>query len=218
MLFRSPRTTIEYRTPTANAITTSYQPLSGFLSRNKLKLPPSQPTVAPLPKTTSLRVPFGGSASAKPLEPQQSKLAMKGKSSRTKANTAPELEDSPVAEVLIFSPSAVCSYAPPSAPAAPLVSDAPDAAEVNRSEGAHVCEYHKAERDKRRSSDRSHASEEDRRARRSSRRNHIETILPLTMPTLRGFAFDVYNALKGTSLAQRSTSSTASSAFSASVR
>ncbi|TBU31998.1 hypothetical protein BD311DRAFT_775557 [Dichomitus squalens] len=229
-----PRTTTEYLTPTANgptattAITTSYQSLSGLLSRNQLKVPPSQPTVAPLPKAASPRVPFAGSASAKSSEPKQSKLAMKSKSSRTKASTEPEPEpeDAPVFEVPMFSPSAIRSRAPPSAFATLLVSDASDGTSVNGSESAHLCEHHQAERerDRRRSNERSRTSEEDAKRRRS-RGGRIDTVLPPTMPSLRGFAFDVpspddivYSARKGTSLGQRTTSSTVSSAMTASAR
>ncbi|PIL36877.1 hypothetical protein GSI_00567 [Ganoderma sinense ZZ0214-1] len=222
-----PRTTTEYLMPTANgptattAITTSYQSLSGLLSKHQVKLPPSQPTVAPLP-----RVPSTGSA--KSSEPRQSKLAMKSKTSRTKTSTEPEPEpeEAPVVEVPMFSPSAIRTRALPSAFATLLVSDEHDGASNHGSEGTYLCQHHKAQRERRQSSDRSRASDDDARP-RSTRSGRVDSVLPLppTMPSLRGFAFDVpspddivYNARKGTSLAQRSTSSTASSALSAAAR
>ena len=221
-----PRTTTEYLMPTANgptattAITTSYQSLSGLLSKHQVKLP-SQPTVAPLPRVSS-------AGSAKSSEPRQSKLAMKSKSSRTKTSTEPEPEpeDAPVVEVPMFSSSAIRSRALPSAFATLLVNDEPDGASTPGSEGTYLCQHHKAQRERGYSnnSNRSRASDDDARP-RSSRPGRIDSVLPPTMPSLRGFAFDVpspddivYNARKGTSLAQRSTSSTASSALSAAAR
>ncbi|KAI1789022.1 hypothetical protein LXA43DRAFT_601149 [Ganoderma leucocontextum] len=220
-----PRTTTEYLMPTANgptattAITTSYQSLGGLLSKHQLKLPPSQPTVAPLP-----RVPSAGSTKSSELK--QSKLAMKSKSSRTKTSTEPEPEpeDASAIEVPMFSPSAIRSRALPSAFATLLVNDESDGASTHGSEGTHLCQHHKAQRERRHSSDQSRASEDDARPRRT-RTGRIDNVLPPTMPSLRGFAFDVpspddivYNARRGTSLAQRSTSSMASSALSAAAR
>lgn len=220
-----PRSTTEYLMPTANgptattAITTSYQSLSGLLSKHQVKLPLAQHTVAPLP-----RVPSAGSA--KSSEPRQSKLAMKSKSSRTKASAEPEPEpeEAPVIEVPMFSPGAIRSRALPSAFATLLVNDEPDGASAHGSDGTYLCQHHKAQREKRQSSDRSRASSDDARP-RSTRAGRIDSVLPPAMPSLRGFAFDVpspddivYNARKGTSLAQRSTSSTASSAISAVAR
>lgn len=153
---------------------------------------------------------------------------MKSKFSRTKTSTEPEpeLEDAFVVEVPMFSPSATRSRALPSAFATLLVHGESDGASMHGSEGTYLCQHHKAQRERGYSSNsnRSRASEDDARP-QSSRSGRIDRILPPAMPSLRGFAFDVpspddivYNARKGTSLAQRSTSSAASSALSAAAR
>ena len=163
-----------------------------------------------------------GSATSHKAEPKQSKLAMKSKSARAKATEPePDLEENaPVIEVPMFSPSAIRSRAPPSAFATLLVSEEPDAVSENGSDGTYLCQHHKAEKERRRSQGGSDASKP-----RSHRHKEREVPLPPSpLPLLRGFAFDVpspddvvFNARKGTSLAQRSTSST-HSALSAAAR
>ncbi|KAI0722989.1 hypothetical protein C8Q76DRAFT_793974 [Earliella scabrosa] len=134
-----PRTHTEYLTPTANgptattAITTSYQSLSGLLTKNQLKRPP--PMAPPTPPAVKV-----GSATSHKAEPKQSKLAMKSKSARAKATEPePDLEENaPVIEVPMFSPSAIRSRAPPSAFATLLVSEEPDAVSENGSDGTYL--------------------------------------------------------------------------------
>ncbi|KAI0751444.1 hypothetical protein C8Q80DRAFT_1157328 [Daedaleopsis nitida] len=223
-----PRTHTEYFTPTANgptattAITTSYQSLSGLLSKNQLKVPPpvTQPPLSAGGKAG------GTSSSQKSSEPKQSKLAMKSKSARVKASTEPEpepQESMPVVEVPMFSSSAIRSKAAPSAFATLLVNDEPETVSASGSDGTgtYLCQHHKAEREYRRSKDRSDATTP-----RSLRHKERDAPLlpPGPLPLLRGFAFDVpspddvvFSARKGSSLAQRSTSST-QSALSASAR
>ncbi|KAI0722179.1 hypothetical protein C8T65DRAFT_134536 [Cerioporus squamosus] len=220
-----PRTHTEYLTPTANgstattAITTTYQSLSGLLSKNQIKLPSSRPH--PLPA-------YGKAlpaSQAKTSEPRQSKLAMKSKSARAKASTEPEQEPDevpPVVEVPMFSPSAIRSRALPSAFATLLVSDDHEAASATSSDVTHLCKHHQAEREHRRS----HRDHSDSSKPRSHRHKEHESPLlpPGPLPSMRGFAFDVpspddvvFNARRGTSMGQRSTSST-HSALTASAR
>lgn len=157
-------------------------------------------------------------------EPKQSKLAMKSKFARAKTSTEPEpeLEENvSVIEVPMFSPSAIRSRALPSAFATLLVSDEPDAAAANGQDGSYLCQHHQHQRERTRSSDRSNSVT-------SRSHRHKEKDIPRLpsgpLPSLRGFAFDVpspddvvFNARTGTSLAQRTTSST-QSALSASAR
>ncbi|TFK92963.1 hypothetical protein K466DRAFT_538835 [Polyporus arcularius HHB13444] len=218
-----PRTHTEYLTPTANgstattAITTSYQSLSGLLSKNPLKGPSS---LAHPPPTNGKASP-----QTKSSQPKQSKLAMKSKTARAKASAEPEPEPdevAPVIEVPMFSPSAIRSRALPSAFATLLVSDDHETASVTSSEGTHLCNHHQAERERRRSR-RDHS---DSSKPRSHRHKEHESLLlpPGPLPNMRGFAFDVpspddvvLHARRGTSMGQRSTSST-HSALTASAR
>ncbi|RPD66692.1 hypothetical protein L226DRAFT_115691 [Lentinus tigrinus ALCF2SS1-7] len=213
-----PRTHTEYLTPTANgptattAITTSYQSLGGLLSRNQIKLPSSMAHPPPTNGRAS------SASQTKSPEPKQSKLAMKSKSARAKASTEPEPEPeeiAPMVEVPMFSPSAIRSRALPSAFATLLVNDDQGTASAMSSDGTHLCLHHKAEREHRRS----HRDHSDSSKPRSHRHKEREPILlpPGPLPSMRGFAFDVpspddvvISARRGTSLGQRSTSSTRS--------
>ncbi|KAI0356515.1 hypothetical protein OH77DRAFT_1535381 [Trametes cingulata] len=206
-----PRSHTEYLIPTANgptattAITTTYQSLSSLLTKDQSRLPPSM-QYPPPPN------PRQASPSAKSSEPKQSKLAMKSKSARSKMEPEPEFEPtiSPVVEVPIFSPKAIRSRASPSAFASLLIDDdngSPQADDLSRKHRHH----HKHVRDhQRRHKER---GDSDKMARHKER--DIPPLPPAPLPPLRGFAFDVpspddivFNARKGTSLGQRSTSST----------
>lgn len=218
-----PRTHTEYLTPTANgstattAITTSYQSLSGLLSKNQLKVPSSQTH----PPHTNGKV--SPASQTKSPEPKQSKLAMKSKTARAKASTEPEPEPEevvPVMEVPMFSPSAIRSRAPPSAFATLLVSDDHEIASASGSDGAHLCTHHQAERERRRS----HRSDSSKPRSHGHKEHESPLLPPGPLPNMRGFAFDVpspddvvFNARRGTSLGQRSASST-HSALTASAR
>ncbi|KAI0370153.1 hypothetical protein BV20DRAFT_966756 [Pilatotrama ljubarskyi] len=208
-----PRSHTEYLIPTANgptattAITTSYQSLSSLLTKEQSKLPPSmQYPPPPNAKHASL--------SPRSSEPKQSKLAMKSKSARSKMEPEPEFEPtiSPVVEVPIFSPKAIRSRASPSAFASLLIDDDDGSPEAERTHRKHR-HHHKHDRDRTRSKER---GDTDNPARHKAR--DIPPLPPAPLPPLRGFAFDVpspddivFNARKGTSLAQRSILSTHSS-------
>ncbi|OSC98689.1 hypothetical protein PYCCODRAFT_964801 [Trametes coccinea BRFM310] len=189
-----PRSHTEYLIPTANgptattAITTTYQSLSNLLPKEQSKLPPSMRYEAPSNTKRSPESP----ASPKQSGQKQSKLAMKSKTARSKADSdltiQPAIE--PVIEVPIFSPKTVRT---------------PDDKERRRSERT-------------RDGSRTRTERGDEPRRRKHKEHAIAPLPPAPLPPLRGFAFDVpspddivFNARKGTSLAQRSAASTASS-------
>ncbi|KAH9894386.1 hypothetical protein C8Q73DRAFT_745894 [Cubamyces lactineus] len=212
-----PRSHTEYLVPTANgptattAITTSYQSLNSLLTKNQTKLPPSMRYEAPPnPRKTS------ASSSSKPSEPKQSKLAMKSKSARTKVETEPEIEPTinPVIEAPMFSSQMTRSRASPSAFASLLTNNDRGSPEDGDGDRKHR-KHHKSHGERRRHKERGDA-EGDGWHRNKDRA--IPPFPPALLPSLRGFAFDVpspddivFNARKGTSLAQRAVSSTASS-------
>ncbi|KAI0637925.1 hypothetical protein C8Q77DRAFT_1153620 [Trametes polyzona] len=198
-----PRTHTEYLIPTANgptattAITTSYQSLGSLLTKDQTKLPPAGDPLSPTRP----------SASVKPSEPKQSKLAKKSKTARTKAEPESDFHQSisPVIDVPIFSSKATRSRASPSAFASLLVDNTlgpPEGDEAERTHRRH------------RKSDREHKRHKVPGAAGHEKRHRDHEVVPLPpapMPSLRGFAFDVpspddivFNARKGTSLAQRS--------------
>ena len=210
-----PRSHTEYLVPTANgptattAITTSYQSLTSLLSRDQSKLPPSMRYEAPSnPRKTS-------ASSPKPSEPKQSKLAMKSKSARTKVEVEPEIEPmiNPVIEAPMFSPQMTRSRASPSAFASLLTNN--DRGSPEDGDGNRKHRKHKSHGERRGHKERGDAEGDNRR---QSKDRAIPPFPPALLPSLRGFAFDVpspddivFNARKGTSLAQRAVSSTASS-------
>ncbi|KAJ2975249.1 hypothetical protein NUW54_g11763 [Trametes sanguinea] len=106
-----PRSHTEYLIPTANgptattAITTTYQSLSNLLPKEQSKLPPSMRYEAPPNPKRSPESP----ASPRQSGQKQSKLAMKSKTARSKADSDHSIEPaiSPVIEVPIFSPKTV---------------------------------------------------------------------------------------------------------------
>ncbi|KAI0676986.1 hypothetical protein C8Q78DRAFT_960253 [Trametes maxima] len=205
-----PRSHTEYLVPTANgatattAITTSYQSLGSLLPRSESKLPPSLPyQVAP-------------SVSLKHSAPKPSKLAMKSKSARSKVEPEPEFQPpiNPVLDVPIFSPKVARSRASPSAFASLLINDAlgpHEADDVNRT---HRHRRHKSDQEHKRHKDQ---GDGEKARRHRNRERDAPPLPPAPLPNLRGFTFDVpspddiiFNARRGTSLAQRSTSSTQS--------
>ncbi|KAH9927122.1 HBS1 N-terminus-domain-containing protein [Epithele typhae] len=219
--FILPRTTTEYLTPTANgatattAITTSYQSLAGLLSKNQIR--PPKPEVQPLPPMQT-----GPQTPRKTSDSKQSKLAMKSKSARSKQPEPEPEADLPVIEVPMFSASAIRSRAPPSVFATVLVTEEVDTVSLNGSDGVHLCQHHKAERDRRRSSKGKLESGRSSGSKRTEREEKTPTMPPSPLPLMRGFAFDspspddvVFNARRGTSLAR---STTVSSVISASSR
>ncbi|KAI0332464.1 hypothetical protein GY45DRAFT_1344655 [Cubamyces sp. BRFM 1775] len=211
-----PRSHTEYLVPTANgptattAITTSYQSLTSLLSRDQTKLPPSMRYESPPnPRKTS-------GSSPKPSEPKQSKLAMKSKSARNRAEAEPEIEPeiNPVLEAPMFSPQTTRSRASPSAFASLLTNNDRGSPEDGHGDRTHR-KHHKSHGERRRHKDRGDAPTDNRP---QSKDRAIPPFPPALLPSLRGFAFDVpspddivFNARKGTSLAQRPVSSTASS-------
>lgn len=190
------KTYTEYLTPIANgptattAITTTYQSLGSLMSHNKSALPPSVITpTSPKAKTPSSA------------EGRQSKLTMKSKKGNKKADPEPEPsveEISQVLEMPIFSPEVIRARASPSAFASVLVDDANT---VDRKGKGRAIEEQDED------------SARDKTKRRSRRNKN--TPAPFTSPLSRGFAFDVpspddivFNARKGSSLAQRPLAST----------
>ena len=194
----------EYLTPIANgptattAITTSYQSLSD-LGRSS-RLSPSYMPTSPVSQTH-----HQADKQTSPSITKQSKLAMKSRKAHQKveAESEPELLE-PEPDLEMFAPNTIRSRASPSAFASLLVNNPllsplegkdPERGEPNEQERA------KGRRDsagkpKRRKSHRSEAS-----------------LPPLPMSPLESFAFDipspddvVFQARRGTSLAQRSNS------------
>ncbi|KAI9066374.1 hypothetical protein FKP32DRAFT_1566029, partial [Trametes sanguinea] len=209
-----PRSHTEYLIPTANgptattAITTTYQSLSNLLPKEQSKLPPSMRYEAPPNPKRSPESPVTPKQSGQ----KQSKLAMKSKTARSKADSDHSIEPAiePVIEVPIFSPKTVRTRASPSAFASLLVND-----DLGHSE-ADDKERRRGER--KRDGSRARKERGDEGQRRKNKEHTIAPLPPAPLPPLRGFAFDVpspddivFNARKGTSLAHRSAASTASS-------
>ncbi|KAI0650146.1 hypothetical protein C8Q79DRAFT_1006444 [Trametes meyenii] len=210
-----PRPHTEYLIPTANgatattAITTSYQSLGSLLPRNESKLPPSMSyQITPTPKAHPVSLKSSGS--------KPSKLAMKSKSARSKVGLEPEFEPSinPVLDVPIFSPKITRSRALPSAFASLLVNDTLGPHEADDVDHTHRHRRHRSDQEHKRRKER---GDEEKARRHRNRERDVLPLPPAPLPNLRGFTFDVpspddiiFNARRGTSLAQSSTSSTQS--------
>ena len=219
-LLRSTHT--EYLTPIANgptattAITTSYQSLNHLISPARSALPPSYPP--------------GVSSSASSPEPKQSKLAMKAKSSRHKANNGVEDERNYVTVPVhtMFKPEGSRSRASPSTFASILLDGVPLTSDEDK---GHRKEHRdKLPRERRHNRGRtkptSPLDESTANVKASSPKHKSSVAVAKDMPLapLGPFAFDipspddiVTNARHGTSLARQPSSTSTLTAFPAST-
>lgn len=205
------KTHTEYMQPIANgatattAITTSYQTLGSLMSRDRSALPPSIPPVGRMPDALSHR------SSTKEAKP--SKLAMKSKAAKRKAEREPEpAEVSPATPLSpLFSPQVLHARAAPSTFAAVLVDDVGTLMPIGDADKKHPSHSLKSSSHSRRSS--SHRDSVRSGSEMSKRSSKHDILLPPApeLASLRGFAFDipspddaVFNARRGTSLAPRS--------------